>query len=131
MGRELMNLFKSSRVLAAFLLLGPLACAAATSAASPRLGRIKGIVLDVNQARVVNAVVIVQGGDVKRKVMSDDEGRFEISLPPGSYQITVKAAGFREFTSALLRVEPGKSRALNVHLMVEAPRGLVPAIVQP
>ena len=111
--------------------MGLLAGAGMTSAASPRVGRIKGIVLDVNKGRVVNAVVIVQGGDVKRRVMSNDEGRFEISLPPGSYQITVKAAGFREFRSPLLRVEPGKSRAFDVHLIVEAPRGLVPAMVQP
>jgi hypothetical protein len=126
-----MSVFKSSKVIAAFLLVGLLAGAGMTSAASPRVGRIKGMVLDVNKARVVSAVVIVQGGDVKRRVMSNDEGRFEISLPPGSYQITVKASGFREFSSPLLRVEPGKSRAFDIHLIVEAPRGLAPAMAQP
>jgi hypothetical protein len=126
-----MNRCKSTILIAAFLFVGLLAGAGMTSTASPRVGRIKGIVLDVNKARVVNAVVIVQGGDVKRKVMSNDEGRFELSLPPGSYQITVKADGFRQFTSPLLRVESGKKRAFDVHLIVETPRGLVPAVVQP
>jgi sporulation protein YlmC with PRC-barrel domain len=122
---------KSTILIAAFLFVELLGGAVMTSTASPRLGRIKGIVLDVNKARVVNAVVIVQGGEVKRQVMSNFEGRFEVSLPPGSYQITVKADGFRQFTSPLLRIESGKNRAFDVHLIVETPRGLVPALVQP
>jgi len=126
-----MNIFKSSRVIAAFLLMSVLAGAGMTSAATARVGKIRGIVLDVNKARVVNALVIVQSAEVKRRVMSDGEGRFEISLPPGSYEITVKAAGFREFSSPLLRVEPGKTRVFDIHLIVEPPRGLVPAMVQP
>jgi hypothetical protein len=125
-----MNRSNSTIVIAAFLLV-LLAGAGMTSPAGLRVGRIKGIVVDVNKARVVNAVVIVQGGDVKRRAVSNDEGRFEFSLPPGSYQITAKADGFRQFTSPLLRVEPGKSRAFDVHLIVEPPVGLLPAVIQP
>jgi len=126
-----MNRFRSTKVIAAFLFVWLVASAGMTSTASPRMGRIKGIVLDVNKARVVNADIIVRSGDVKRKIMSNDEGRFEISLPPGSYQITVRANGFRQFTSPILRVESGKSRAFDIHLTVETPRGLAPALVQP
>jgi carboxypeptidase family protein len=128
---ELMNRFRSTRIMAAFLFVGLLGSAGMASGTSPRVGRLKGIVLDVNNARVVNAVVMVQAGDVKRRVLSNDEGRFEISLPPGTYQITVKADGFRQFTSPLLRVVPGKSRAFDIRLIVEPPRGLAPATVQP
>jgi hypothetical protein len=126
-----MNRTEPAKVIAAFLFVGLLAGAAMISAASPRMGKIKGLVLDVNKARVVNAVVLVQGADVKRKVVSDDEGWFETSLPPGSYRITVKADGFRQFISPALKVEPGKSKAFDIHLIVETPRGLVPALVQP
>jgi uncharacterized membrane protein len=123
---------KSTTVLVALLFVGLLSGVALTraaSSASPRTGRIKGVLFDVNKARVVNAIVDVEGGYLKRRVLSDTEGRFEVSLPPGNYQITVKANGFQQFTSPAIRVAPGKSQILNVQLVVESPRGLVPALV--
>jgi hypothetical protein len=124
---------KSTTVLVALVFTGLLSCidlTRAASSASPRTGKIKGVIFDVNKARVVNADVRVEGGDLKRRVMSDSEGRFEVSLPPGNYQIIVKANGFQQFTSPALRIAPGKSQVLNVQLVVEPPRGLVPALAR-
>jgi len=47
-------------------------------------GNIKGTILDVNYARVVNALVRVNGGETRRSLRSNDEGQFEISLPAGN-----------------------------------------------
>jgi len=126
-----MKSHKSTRVVLTFLfvaLLSGIGVSRGTSPASPRTGKIKGVVLDVNKARVVNAIVKVRGSEIERQVISDDEGRFEIIVPPGDYQISVRANGFRPFTSPLVRVELRKSQVVNVHLVGETPRGLTPAL---
>ncbi len=87
-----------------------------------------GVLLDANDARVVNATVKIDGGKIKRKVKSGQEGEFEIWLPAGNYQITVEANGFRRFVYSPLKVKPDETEMINIHLKVAEPRGLVPAI---
>lgn len=90
-------------------------------------GKIVGVILDAYDARVVNATVKVEGGQIKREVESSDEGDFEISLPAGSYQMTIEANGFRRFIYSPLKVKQNETEMINIHLKVAVPRGLVPA----
>lgn len=84
----------------------------------PRPGKIKGLVFDINKARVVDALVIVDGAEIHRKLVTDEKGEFEISLLPGIYQISVEANGFRRFMSVATEVKAGKTRAIKIQLIV-------------
>jgi hypothetical protein len=91
-------------------------------------GKIKGAILDVNDARVANASITIEGNKIKRVVKSDDQGQFEISLPPGRYQVTVKANGFRRFVYSSLTTHANETEVINVHVVVGAVDSvLVPA----
>src|SRR5260370_40782030 len=117
---------KSGRILrgvAVLLVVGFLFVEASSKSGA---GRIKGAILDINHARVVNAIVRVNGGEIKRSLRSNDEGQFEISLPAGSYQVTVEANGFRRFVYSSLRVKPDQTEMINIHLEEAAPKGLTP-----
>src|SRR5436190_11351738 len=77
----------------AFLLLASLS----VLAQGPTTGRIAGIVKDQNGAIVVGAEVMVTSKDTgdQRVVVTDDEGNYTVPLlPPGRYQVRVKANGF-------------------------------------
>ena len=77
----------------AFLFLASLS----VLAQGPTTGRIAGIVKDQNGAILIGAEVMVTSkatGD-QRKVVTDDEGNYTVSLlPPGAYQVRIKANGF-------------------------------------
>jgi uncharacterized membrane protein len=93
----------------------------------PRPGKIKGQVVDINKARVVNALVIVDGVETHRRLVTDENGEFEISLRPGIYQTSVDANGFRRFISAENEVKAGKTRTIAIQLKVARGAMLVPA----
>lgn len=77
-----------------FLLLSGFASAQQTN------GSISGSVLDGQQAAVPNADIQLnnEARDINLATKTGTEGRFFFpSLPPGSYNLTVKAAGFKTF----------------------------------
>ena len=84
--------------------------------------RITGVVLDRNDARVVNAMITIKNDGFVRRVRSDDEGRFELELPAGSYEISVEQPGFKTYKRSL-RAEADAAAQLNIHLAVDPPRG--------
>jgi len=62
-------------------------------------GSLRGIVQDVSGARVSSAKIIAQssGSSLQREATSEDRGEFRIDeLLPGTYQVTVTAAGFAQ-----------------------------------
>src|SRR6267378_1758364 len=77
-----------------------------------RPGKIKGQVVDINKARVINALVIVDGVETHRRLVTNENGEFEISLRPGRYQISIDADGFRPFISAENEVKADKTRTI-------------------
>ena len=115
---------KLRRLATVLLVVGVLFVEAPSKNAS---GKIKGAILDVNYARVANAIVRVSGGEIKRSLRSNDEGQFEISLPAGNYEVSVEANGFRRFLYSSLKVQPNETEMINIHLDVAAPKVLAPA----
>jgi len=83
-------------------------------------GRIAGVVLDINEARVKGAKVIIKARDFSRAVVTGDAGEFEIGLPAGEYYFTVEANGFCRFEGELLKVKPKITEMVNIHLEVVA-----------
>lgn len=62
-------------------------------------GSLRGTVQDVTGARIPLAKIVLQTGDssMQREAISEDRGEFRIDdLLPGSYRVTVSAAGFAQ-----------------------------------
>jgi hypothetical protein len=91
------------------------------SSAKQPMGKIKGLVLDRNDARVVDATIIIESSPkvgFKRQLKSGETGDFEIKVPAGVYYITVEANGFRRFEGWELKVNPKVTEMINIHLEV-------------
>lgn len=83
-------------------------------------GTISGVVLDLSGARVVDAWVTLNTaeGVQVQTLQSKDDGIFVFkAVPPGSYQVVIKANGLEPFTSAAI--------ALGVGQVYEMPRELL------
>ena len=89
-------------------------------------GTISGIVMDMYDARVVGATIKIQSETAKwtKKYQwqgrSDDEGQFSAVLPAGTYQIYVRAPGFKNFESPFVKVRGKTKEMVNLHLKVAA-----------
>lgn len=93
----------------------------AESASSKRpIGKIEGVIVDPYDARIVKASVKVKGKRIKREIVSDGEGRFQIELPVGIYQITIYSPGFGIFQQRNVKVLANSTTALNIPLKVAA-----------
>lgn len=57
--------------------------------------------------RIRGASVAVQGADLSREVKPNREGYFEINLPVGVYEITVRKHGFATYKLTNLQIKDG------------------------
>jgi uncharacterized membrane protein len=125
-----LRFFRNSAQLFAGLLLAvqlmPLTLQGAPSS-KLRPGKIKGRVSDINKARVFNALVVVDGVETRRRLVTDENGEFEVSLLPGNYTISIEADGFRRFISGETEVKEGKTRTMEIQLKVASSVRLAPA----
>src|SRR5215510_13944785 len=83
---------------------------------------ITGVVLDANNARIVDTLIKIENAKTRQHVKSDDEGRFRIELPAGDYQITAEHRGFKKFEFSPFRAQPGACELVNIHMEVEVPK---------
>ena len=83
--------------------------------------RLVGVVLDRNDAIVIGATVRVTSGTFKGRVKSDGDGRFEMELPAGCYELTAEQPGFRKFRLNPFQVRAGTRELINIHLEVAPP----------
>ena len=86
---------------------------------------IVGTVTDVNQDTVPGATVVIgsPGNSDGRTVVTNDNGYFEIhDLKAGiSYEVTITAAGFADWQSPAVVVEPGQFKILaDIQLRIKA-----------
>jgi hypothetical protein len=92
-----------------------------TSVSQP--GIIMGTITDVNDTPVPGASVAVQGLDSNEvgSVTTNENGFFEIrDVEPGRpYQVNVRAAGFAEWDSPMVTLDPGQSEILDAKLRIE------------
>jgi Carboxypeptidase regulatory-like domain len=81
----------------------------------PQPGIIVGTVFDVNNDTVPRATVVLEGPALNdpRTVESNDNGFFQFkNVEPGTYQVTVSAEGFANWTSPAITLKPGQYEIL-------------------
>jgi hypothetical protein len=79
-------------------------------------GHITGTVTDVNNDTIPDANVVLEGPALKdpRTVVSDNNGAFKFDdVGPGTYNVTISAAGFGNWTSPAVTVAAGQFVILN------------------
>jgi len=83
-------------------------------------GKVVGVVLDPNDARVKGAGINFRYGQSEWKAVSGEAGEFELELPVQTYpyHFTVQANGFCTFEGELVRVQAAQTEVINVHLEV-------------
>ncbi len=89
---------------------------------TPGTGAISGVVYDPSDRVIANAEVLTinEATRVSRLVKTTAEGVFRVQLlPPGSYSVTVKAAGFASHTSQSILVMVSDTSSVNVKLTIE------------
>ena len=79
--------------------------------------KVSGIAVDWQYARLLPTTIVFKSKDHTKEVKVDDEGAYEVELPPGVYVVTATAPNFRE-RRVKLRLEPAAPRTLNFMLQV-------------
>jgi Carboxypeptidase regulatory-like domain len=114
---------KTMRISRIVIVLFIAACfTSALQASSAQTSRLAGMVVDANGSRIAGATITVERDQFERVVKSDDEGRFEVEVPSGTYQITVEQPGFKKFHLPNFRFAPGACELVNIHMDVSMPR---------
>jgi carboxypeptidase family protein len=101
-----------------------LCCVTAAIVLTPRNGmagsqkkvKLKGVLLDPQDARIVHATVTLENDKLKRQVYSNEEGVYEVQLPAGVYRLTVESHGFKELQITMLQVDTDDADDLTIHL---------------
>ncbi len=83
-----------------------------------------GTVSDPSGARIQRASVHVHGDNLDRDTVTNAAGVFTVTLPSGSYTLTVRSPGFRAL-SRDASVEPGDHRHLNFKLSIDAAEEII------
>jgi hypothetical protein len=87
----------------------------APSVQTQNTGRLKGRVVDIAGVPIPKVQIIIQSPTDSFKVISNEDGYYEIQVPAGSYQVSSeKLPGFATTRRAGVRVEPGKIVEVNV-----------------
>lgn len=94
----------------------------ATGSVQDPKSRVIGVALDENDAVVVGVIVQVKSGNVRYRAKTNGDGRFEIELPPGCYELTAEHESFRRFRISSFQVRPNTAELVNIHLQVAPPR---------
>ena len=96
----------------------------------PQLATIVGTVTDMNGDTVPNATVVLEDtdGNDRRTAVANNNGYFEFhEVKPGiPYHVKITAAGFSEWNSPLVTLEPGQFKILgDIRLQIELARTTV------
>src|ERR1700744_6059746 len=101
------------------LLAGACLTASSMLAQSTTQGAIIGTVFDNSDAVIPNATIVIHnnGTNAELKLQSDSAGLFRApQLPPGTYTVTINAAGFSGLRTSHVTVEVNVPTPLDVHL---------------
>jgi hypothetical protein len=85
--------------------------------------KVKGVLLDFQDARATRATVTFKNGILDRKTYSNDEGIFEIRIPIGTYEFSVQSYGFKTYKIEALEIKADGAGELKVELEPEPVKG--------
>jgi outer membrane receptor protein involved in Fe transport len=103
-------------------------CALSAVAQSTVTGAINGTVMNPNKEVVAGATITVKnnGTNKEETATTDDNGGYKVvNLQPGTYTVSVNAAGFAPFTNEAVVVEVGRSTTLDVGVSLQGVSGTV------
>ena len=83
-------------------------------------GTVRGTVTDPSAASVPGATAQITGNGTSRNAKTDGQGKFTITLPPGSYNVRADAKGFTTFLQQNLTVSAGQVSPLDIALQIAA-----------
>ena len=113
--------FQLRSVMIAALLLAPLPQPATgadlAQSSESEWGKLVGMIVDPNEARIATAKILITSRRVSREVLVNEEGFFQIDIPQGRYRVTITANGFRT-VRRIVFVKSNAVIALNVRLPV-------------
>ena len=96
--------------------LAQFALAQSIDASKEHLGTIEGTVVDIDNAPLSGATVVLLGPDRgdRRAVLTNDDGFYEFDeVKPGiAYHVVVRAEGFADWTSPVIVLESGQYKIL-------------------
>lgn len=113
----------NTRIALCLLVLCTLALCVSVAMAQETTAGIQGMVKDQTQAVVSNAAVEISGPALigTKKATTDSSGFYRFSnLPPGSYSLTITAAGFKAAKRGGITLEVGRLPNVDVQLEVGA-----------
>jgi len=67
-------------------------------------GKLKGTVTDSSHALMAKVKIVVESDSLRREVVSDEHGNYEIELSLGTYRLTAMKEGYRPPTLKKIRV---------------------------
>ncbi|HEX4644545.1 MAG TPA: carboxypeptidase regulatory-like domain-containing protein, partial [Verrucomicrobiae bacterium] len=97
-------MYKKLKYLAGFGAVLLLVIGAGSPLLAQAPGSIHGVITDPSAAVVQDATVQVTGNGITRTGKSDAEGRFVISVPPGTYNLRADAPGFVTYTKDAISI---------------------------
>jgi hypothetical protein len=115
------------------LILVLLLATLANGQASLGTGRVEGTILDSSGAAIADSTVLIANQDtgISFTQKSDSTGHFMfLSLPPGSYQVTIQKQGFKTEVSSDVLVKVGTTTNLQPQLVVGAMAVKVSVVAQ-
>src|SRR3984885_14062772 len=95
---------------------------------------LSGTVMDPQSLAVKGAKITIKnpGTGLEREVISDANGHYEIvGLPPGSYTLTVEAAGFATLTNTSFKLTLGTTPEYNPQLQLQSQGATVNVTAEP
>jgi len=90
------------RPLCAIIIL--LAALFVSLAQSSKRGTVKGVVTDAADRTMPKVQIVFANRGRKEQVISDDQGYYEVQLPPGTYTVSAKQQGYRPPKPQTVRV---------------------------
>ena len=80
---------------------------------------LKGVIVDWQDARIINVSIIIEGKDFRRSLISDGNGEFRTLLPVDTYKVSVKHPLFKTYVIKKLKVSEAGYSPLKVQLKIK------------
>jgi hypothetical protein len=122
---SLMRLKKTLKIAIAtvtFIAMMSVTMPAQKSNSAPNLnGKLRGLTIDFMGAIVPKVAIIFESDQLRREVVSDEDGGFEIALPAGLYRVRVeKFSIFDTFEDKKLKVKGGSVKKFDIMLKYDS-----------
>lgn len=80
---------------------------------------LKGVIVDWQDAVILNVSITIEGKNFSRSLVSDGNGEFRATLPVGTYKVTVRHPHFKTYVIKKLKVSEAGNSALKVQLKIK------------